>query len=60
MDADLIIVGSGLGGASLASSLAATVLRILVLERRSRILRSPKERDPVPIFQRGHVAPTEQ
>ncbi len=60
MDADLIIVGSGVGGASLASSLAATGLRILVLERGSRLLPSPEARDDVAIFQRGHFAPTEQ
>ncbi len=60
MDADLIIVGSGVGGATLASSLAATGLRILVLEKGRRLLPCPEARDDVAIFQRGHFAPTEQ
>lgn len=60
MDADLIIVGSGIGGATLASALAPTGLRILVLEKGQRLLPSPEARDDVAIFQRGHFAPTEK
>ena len=60
MDADLIIVGSGVGGASLASALAFSGLRILILERGERLQPSPEARDDVAIFQRGHFAPTEQ
>lgn len=60
MDADLIIIGSGVGGASLASELAASGLRILVLERGKRLQPCPEARDDVAIFLRGHFAPKEE
>ena len=60
MDADLIIIGSGIGGSSLAAALAASGLKILVLEKGERILPSPEARDDVAIFQNGHFAPTEK
>lgn len=60
MDADLIIIGSGIGGASLASAIAPTGLKILILEKGERIMPSPEARDDVAIFQRGHFAPTEK
>jgi choline dehydrogenase-like flavoprotein len=60
MDADIIVIGSGVGGATLASALAASGLRILILEKGERLLPSPEARDDVAIFQRGHFAPTEQ
>lgn len=60
MDADLIIVGSGVGGATLASALAPSGLKIIVLEKGERILPTPEARDDVAIFQRGHFAPTEK
>ena len=60
MDADLIIVGSGVGGASLAAALAPSGLKIIVLEKGERILPTPEARDDVAIFQRGHFAPTEK
>jgi choline dehydrogenase-like flavoprotein len=60
MDADLIIIGSGVGGASLASALAPSGLRILVLEKGERLKPCSEARDDVAIFQRGHFAPAEQ
>ena len=60
MDADLIIIGSGVGGATLASALAPSGLRILILEKGERLLPCAEARDDVAIFQRGHFAPTEQ
>jgi choline dehydrogenase-like flavoprotein len=60
VDADLIIIGSGIGGATLASAIAPTGLRIVILEKGERLLPSPEARDDVAIFQRGHFAPTEQ
>jgi choline dehydrogenase-like flavoprotein len=60
MDADVIIIGSGIGGASLASALAPSGLRILVLEKGERLQPCAEARDDVAIFQRGHFAPTEQ
>lgn len=60
MEADVIIIGSGVGGATLASALAPSGLRILVLEKGEHLRPSPETRDDVAIFQRGHFAPTEQ
>lgn len=59
MDADLIIIGSGVGGATLASALAPTGMKILILEKGERLLPSPEARDEDAIFRRGHFAPTE-
>lgn len=59
MDADIIIVGSGMGGATLAAALAPTGKRILILERGERLIDSPEARDPTAIFQRGHFRPKE-
>jgi choline dehydrogenase-like flavoprotein len=58
-DADLIIVGSGMGGATLAAGLAPTGKRILILERGQSAARLPEARDPVAIFARGHFRPAE-
>lgn len=59
MDADYIIVGSGMGGATLAAALAPTGQRILILERGERLADSPEARDPTAIFRRGHFKPKE-
>lgn len=59
MDADIIIVGSGMGGATLAAALAPTGRRILILERGERLVDSPEARDPTAIFRRGHFRPKE-
>lgn len=60
MDADLIIIGSGVGGATLAASLAPTGLKILVLEKGKKLTPSAEARDDVAIFMNRHFAPTEQ
>ncbi len=59
MDADLIIIGSGIGGATLAAALAQSGQKILILEKGEPLLPSPEARDDVAIFRRGHYAPTE-
>lgn len=59
MDADILIIGSGMGGATLAAALAPTGRRILILERGERLQDSPEARDPAAIFQRGHFKPKE-
>ena len=46
MDADIIIVGSGIGGATTAAALAPTGRRILILERGERLADAPHCRDP--------------
>jgi choline dehydrogenase-like flavoprotein len=57
--ADIIIIGSGMGGATLAAALAPTGRRILILERGDHLRDSPEARDPAAIFQRGHFKPNE-
>ena len=60
MTPDVIIIGSGMGGATLAAALAPTGRRILILERGYRLLHSPEARDPDAIFGRGHFRPDEE
>ncbi|MBI1170935.1 FAD-dependent oxidoreductase [bacterium] len=47
---DIIIIGSGMGGASLAAALAPSGRRILILERGDRMQDSPQARDGAAIF----------
>ena len=56
---DVIIIGSGMGGATLAAGLAPTGARILILERGEQLPDSPQARDARAIFQRGVYRPTE-
>lgn len=58
-DADIIIVGSGMGGATLAAGLASTGLRVLILERGQLLHDCAEARDPVAIFKDGHFRPVE-
>ncbi|MDP4032924.1 MAG: GMC family oxidoreductase [Pseudorhodobacter sp.] len=60
MTPDLIIIGSGMGGATLAAALAPAGRRILIVERGQRLVPSPEARDPVAIFRHGHYHPDEQ
>ena len=59
MDADVIIIGSGMGGATLAAALAPTGRRILILERGEYLRASPKDRDADAIFGDGTFRPDE-
>lgn len=59
MDADVIIIGSGMGGATLAAALAPTGKRILILERGGYLRPSPLDRDAEAIFGRGVFRPDE-
>jgi choline dehydrogenase-like flavoprotein len=56
---DIIIIGSGMGGATLAAALAPTGRRIVILERGARLESSPQARDADAIFARGHFRPDE-
>ncbi|MEX3010732.1 FAD-dependent oxidoreductase [Hoeflea sp. TYP-13] len=47
---DIVIIGSGMGGASLAAGLAPTGARIVILERGERIPDDAPARDPNRIF----------
>ena len=57
---DVVIVGSGMGGATMAYGLAATGARILILEKGHQLPERPENRDARAIFQRGHFRPGEE
>ncbi|KQV64391.1 GMC family oxidoreductase [Rhizobium sp. Root1220] len=56
---DIVIVGSGVGGSTVAAGLAATGAEILILEAGDFIQDRPENRDQRAIFQRGHFRPKE-
>jgi choline dehydrogenase-like flavoprotein len=51
---DIVIIGSGMGGATLAAALAPSGRRIVILERGERLKHSAEARDDAAIFGRGH------
>ncbi len=53
MEPDVIIIGSGMGGATLAAALAPTGRRILILERGDRLHPVSYDRDAIAIFRDG-------
>lgn len=57
--ADIVIIGSGMGGATMAWALADTGAKIVILEKGHQLQDSPEARDPRAIFQRGHFRPKE-
>lgn len=56
---DIVIIGSGIGGSTMAARLAPTGAKILILEAGDRIGDRPENRDQRAIFQRGHFRPKE-
>lgn len=56
---DIIIIGSGMGGATLAADLAPSGRQILILERGDWLHDSPECRDPAAVFATGHFSPKE-
>jgi choline dehydrogenase-like flavoprotein len=56
---DIVIIGSGIGGATVASGLAASGANIMILEAGDHIADQPVNRDQRAIFQRGHFRPKE-
>ena len=56
---DIVIIGSGVGGATIAAGLAASGANILILEAGDHIPDQPENRDQRAIFQRGHFRPKE-
>ena len=58
-DIDVVVIGSGMGGATLAAGLAPTGARIVVLERGERLADRPETRDARAIFQQGVFRPNE-
>ncbi|MDQ2064954.1 GMC family oxidoreductase [Xinfangfangia sp. CPCC 101601] len=59
MQPDILIIGSGMGGATLAAALAPSGRRIVILERGARLMDRPEARDPDAIFRRGFFKPKE-
>lgn len=59
-DSDVIIIGSGIGGATLASALAPSGRRILILERGGHLPDTADARDDVAIFQKGVYRSSEE
>lgn len=60
MQPDVIIVGSGMGGATLAAALAPTGRHILILERGEHLRPTPHDRDANAIFRQGAYRPNEE
>ena len=56
---DIVIIGSGIGGATMAAGLSASGADILILEAGERLADRPENRDPRAIFQRGFFRPKE-
>jgi choline dehydrogenase-like flavoprotein len=56
---DVLVIGSGMGGATFAAGLAPTGASILVLERGERLQDGEHTRDARAIFQRGVFRPQE-
>ncbi|MGC3939664.1 FAD-dependent oxidoreductase [Roseobacter sp. EG26] len=59
MQPDVVIIGSGMGGATLAAALAPSGRRILILERGEALRPSPADRDARAIFADGVFRPDE-
>jgi choline dehydrogenase-like flavoprotein len=56
---DIAIIGSGIGGATVAAGLAPSGATITILEAGERLADRPENRDPRAIFQRGFFRPNE-
>ncbi|QIG97747.1 GMC oxidoreductase [Bradyrhizobium sp. 6(2017)] len=56
---DVLVIGSGMGGANFAAGLAPTGAKIVILERGQRLRDSEAARDARAIFQRGVFRPQE-
>lgn len=60
LTADIVIIGSGIGGATLASAVAGSGARVLVLERGQHLPDTPEARDDRAIFERGFYRSSEE
>ncbi|MBE9637429.1 FAD-dependent oxidoreductase [Salipiger mangrovisoli] len=57
---DVIVIGSGMGGATFAAALAGSGRRILILERGDHLRPSEHDRSDRAIFVDGHYRPAEE
>jgi choline dehydrogenase-like flavoprotein len=57
---DIIVIGSGMGGATIAAALAPSGRRILILERGDHLRPSAHDRNVRSIFVEGHYRPQEE
>lgn len=56
---DIVIIGSGIGGSTVAAGLASSGAKIVILEAGERLIDRPENRDQRAIFQRGFFRPKE-
>lgn len=56
---DIVIIGSGIGGSTLAAGLAGCGASVVILERGERLTAIPQARDTRAIFLDGHFRPKE-
>lgn len=59
MTPDIVIIGSGIGGATVASALAGSGAKIVIVERGERMPQIPETRDTWAVFGRGYFRPKE-
>ena len=59
MNPDIVIIGSGIGGGTIASGLAGSGARIVILERGEHLPATAHSRDTRAIFRDGHYRPKE-
>ena len=60
LSADVVIIGSGMGGGTTAHALARRGVDVLVLERGARIPREPENWSPRAVFLERRYKPSEQ
>jgi choline dehydrogenase-like flavoprotein len=58
--ADVVVIGSGMGGGTIAFALARRGVDVLVLERGQRLPREPENWSPRAVFIEGRYRPAEQ
>jgi choline dehydrogenase-like flavoprotein len=56
---DIVIIGAGMGGATIANALAPSGAEILILDKGEQLPDRPENRDARAIFQRGFFRPKE-